>query len=78
MHRSFRTGSRYSWRAYKAAADMLGGLLDPNNIASGGESTVTDEERKHRQKKKGRGNLRPAKPRRSRPVLFSPWAFPVK
>lgn len=39
----------------KAAADILGGLLDPGNIASEGESTVSDEERKRRRKKKGRG-----------------------
>lgn len=39
----------------KAAADILEGLLDPGNIASEGESTVTDEERKRRRKKKGRG-----------------------
>lgn len=39
----------------KAAVDILGGLLDPGNIASEGESSVTDEERKRRRKKKGRG-----------------------
>jgi len=39
----------------KAAADILGGLFDPGNIASEGESSVTDEERKRRRKKKGRG-----------------------
>lgn len=39
----------------RAAADILGGLLDPGNIASEGESSITDEERKRRRKKKGRG-----------------------
>src|SRR5690606_40653708 len=39
----------------KAAADILGGLIDPGNIAASGESTVSDEERKRRRKKKGRG-----------------------